>query len=157
VKTVSLTQGQFALVDDEDHERVVAAGPWHIHHTQGSLHLYARHIGPRPSMVKTLMHRLILNAQPNQQVDHINGDGLDNRRVNLRLCTHSQNCANRSKSLSLTSSRYKGVSRCADCNRWRDSFKARLLGLFTSEEDAARAYDTVARETWGEFARLNFP
>lgn len=103
------------------------------------------------------MHRLIMDPGPGLVVDHINGDGLDNRRVNLRLATRSQNQMNRRSHIG--SRRIKGVS-CTGA-RWRAQIMVRgethKLGIFDSEEEAGRAYDVAARALHGEFARLNFP
>jgi hypothetical protein len=91
-------------------------------------------------------------------VDHINGDTLDNRRANLRVCTKSENNRNRRK-LHPTTSRFKGVYKntkpwiaLIECNG-----KQFVLGRFASEEEAALAYDKAAKEHFGSFARLNFP
>jgi hypothetical protein len=91
-------------------------------------------------------------------VDHINGNGLDNRDENLRLATNSQNQMN-SRKRSGTSSRYKGVS--LQRKRWRAQIKLDgkliYLGMFDTEEQAAMAYDYAAIELFGEFSRINFP
>jgi hypothetical protein len=93
--------------------------------------------------------------------DHINGDGLDNRRTNLRQATPTQNNANCGIRGHNTSG-YKGVSLRPDRgNRWRATIRIHglqyFLGLFDDVEDAARAYDAAALELFGDFARLNFP
>lgn len=92
-------------------------------------------------------------------VDHINGDTLDNRRSNLRLCTVSGNNHNRMKSKNNTSG-YKGVSWLKQNQKWRAYIKVnskdKHLGCYLDKEDAARAYDKAAKEYFGEFARLNF-
>lgn len=107
----------------------------------------------------TLMHRLILGAPAGVDVDHINHDGLDNRRCNLRLCTKSENGANRRVQATPKSSRYKGVCWVVSKRRWIARIKVggRLiyLGRFRSEEDAARAYDAAARDRFGAFALPN--
>lgn len=98
------------------------------------------------------MHREIVDAP---EVDHRNGDRVDNRRANLRAATHLQNCQN---------ARPKGQSRFKGVSRYRERWHARIkvpgrridLGSFHDEESAARAYDVAAREHFGEFARLNF-
>jgi len=103
-----------------------------------------------------LMHRLILNAAKGEIIDHINRETYDNRRANLRLCSHGSNMANRA---SWGSSQYLGVSKLAS-GKYRALIqynkKGKGLGTFISEEDAARAYDNAAKEIHGEFANLNF-
>lgn len=107
-----------------------------------------------------LMHRLITGAAPGQEVDHVNRDGLDNRRANLRVATRSQQIANQDIRLDNTSG-YRGVSWRRDSRRWQAQLtvngKWRGLGCYDDPEDAARAYDAAAREHFGEFAVLNFP
>jgi hypothetical protein len=107
------------------------------------------------------MHRMILFAMKGQLVDHRNGDGLDNRRPNLRFCTHAQNMANNGGCRNRKTSPYKGVHFSADRQKWVASIGAggRIyrLGRYGSAEDAARAYDAAAVKWFGEFARLNFP
>lgn len=109
------------------------------------------------------MHRLIAETAPGYETDHVNGDGLDNRRSNLRPATASQNRANMGKprrpdGLSHTS-QFKGVSWDKDRGRWQSKItvlgKCRNLGRYDAEADAARAYDRAAFEAWGEFAVLN--
>jgi len=104
------------------------------------------------------MHRLILKAQKGQQVDHINGNGLDNRKDNLRFCTSSQNYQN-SRKRKNCSSKYKGVWWHKQSKKWQTgivlNYKNYHLGYFTNEIEAAKAYDLTAAEFFGEFARLN--
>jgi hypothetical protein len=107
------------------------------------------------------MHRLLLGVPPGLQVDHINGDGLDNRRANLRIATPAQNMQNRRPRRGAASS-FKGVIRYPSARTPWGSYISRagkkaFLGAFPSEEAAARAYDAAARELFGEFAWLNFP
>ena len=105
------------------------------------------------------MHRFVTGASGGRRVvvDHINGNGLDNRRENLRICTNQQNQGNAKARRG--SSQFKGVSRKG--NRWiayiQFNRKFRSLGSFESEHDAALAYDAAALECFGEFAALNFP
>ena len=93
-------------------------------------------------------------------VDHINGDRLDNRRFNLRLCTNQQNQMNKTKRVG-SSSRFKGVYFQKTSRKWvaaiQKDRKLKHIGLFSDELDAARAYDAAAKEAFGEFAWLNFP
>lgn len=106
------------------------------------------------------LHRLILNAPDDFEIDHENRNGLDNRRFNLRLATHSMNGANRALPENKTS-QYRGVSIYRPRNVWQAQFKLnghnQGLGHFHDEEEAARAYDAVAKKHFGEFAQLNFP
>ena len=92
---------------------------------------------------------------PDKQIDHINGDGKDNRISNLRLANGSQNQANQRKKPGL-SSRFKGVSWHRNYGKWVASGRLHL-GYFDNEEDAARAYDRAISIIHGEFAVLNFP
>lgn len=107
------------------------------------------------------MHRLLLGlADPAVKVDHIDGNGLNNCRWNLRLATNQQNLANAGPMEGGTS-RFKGVSWHKRAGRWQAHHygggRSRYLGLYYTEEGAALAYDRAARELFGEYARLNFP
>lgn len=148
----------FALVDDEDYDRVMAAGPWHLR-CRSRNHYAQCHVllldGRRTTQQ---MHRLITEWA--EGVDHRNNDGLDNRKSNLRPSNQSQNTAN--GRLCVTSSTgYKGVTK----PRAKRSFVAQIrvhgkqthLGSFVTAEEAARCYDAAALEAFGEFARINFP
>ncbi len=92
------------------------------------------------------------------RIDHVNGNGADNRRANLRIATRSQNGANRGPQKNNTSG-YKGVSR--DKQRWQASITVmgvcHRIGGFDTPEEAAVAYDIRAREVFGEYAKLNLP
>ena len=115
----------------------------------------------RRKMDKLLsIHRILTNAPDGMEVDHINRDSLDNRKQNLRICTKSQNQMNSGKEQLGRSSHYKGVSLYKRHNKWMSRIKKRrkeyFLGYYENEIDAAKAYDTKAKELFGEFARLNF-
>jgi hypothetical protein len=104
-----------------------------------------------------LMHVLITGISTG--LDHANGDGLDNRRENLRPAGQDLNSANMRPAIPGQSSRFKGVRRHSE-GKWEARIRVGhpiYLGLFSDEEAAARAYDTAARAAWGEFARPNFP
>jgi hypothetical protein len=151
-REIPLTQGRVALVDAADYPALAAhkwralrnASTWYAVRRAGENLLY--------------MHRVILQAPPHLDVDHTNGDGLDNRRSNIRLATEAQNMT-RSKSRA-HSSIYKGVSWDARNNKWRVDIcidkKSKNLGRYVSEVEAARAYDRAASRAFGPFARLNF-
>lgn len=148
MKNINVGQDLVAIVDDEDFERI-SQFDW-----------IARKIEGKVYAVKMLyLHRVIMNAPAGMVVDHINGDSLDNRRSNLRLCTPAENARNRSKKKNSTSG-FKGVSWNNMANKWQAQImangKLKALGVFVEKEDAARAYDKAARELHGEFARTNF-
>lgn len=142
------------LVDKED-EHFLKNG-YYIHSIRG--HTYIRIYSP-VSKKQSYLHRLIMNASGSVQVDHINGDGTDNRRNNLRIATPSQNMANTGKH-SHNKSGYKGVSKRKDRDKWRAQItkdrKVYWLGDFDNEVDAAIAYDVAASKHHGDFAYLNF-
>lgn len=104
------------------------------------------------------LHRLILAPKPGQVVDHVNGDKLDNRRVNLRICSIAQNSKNQALRVTNTSG-FKGVHPAGTRGKWqariRCDGKQHYLGLFDDPRVAAHAYNRAAVELHGEFARLN--
>jgi hypothetical protein len=153
---IPLTQGKVALIDDEDYE-LIAPYKWCAADVGGG-YWYALRSASRAKGGTRLMHRLILGITDRAtEVDHINGDGLDNRRGNLRPATRSENQRN-SRLRSDNTSGYKGVSLCG--KRWQASIRLHgtlyNVGSFDNPYEAALAYDTKARELHGEFARLNF-
>lgn len=105
------------------------------------------------------MHLEIMSVPDGMEVDHINGNGLDNRRENLRLCTRAQNRMNSVKRIG-KSSTFNGVYWHKNCRKWRASLKLDgkeiHIGYFNTELDAAEAYDEKAFELFGEFAKPNF-
>ncbi len=151
-KEIVLTNGAVALVDDEDYERLSRVR-WcqKLGYAQGSLD------GKSISM-----HAAILDCPPGLERDHINHNRLDNRRCNLRLVTHAENCRNMRKR-KRTSSSFWGVTKRKYCriNKWmaklRIGKRSVHIGVFATEEEAARAYDLVARKHFGNAAHINFP
>ena len=105
------------------------------------------------------MHRQIMNVKKGKQIDHRNGDGLDNKRENLRLSTQQQNVFNQ-KPTGHGTSKYKGVSWIKKVGKWYSSIKhnnkSKYLGIYNNEIDAAKAYDNAAKQLFGEFANVNF-
>ena len=155
-KLIPLTQDRFAIVDAEDYDRLCKY-KWHVKIDKQTCYASGtfRNKGIR-------MHRKILNAPRGLVVDHINYNGLDNRKQNLRLCTFAQNCRNRRPIRRAGKwSRHKGVSWDKAKKRFvayiRHNGKFIRLGRFKSEIAAAKAYDKKARELFGEYAYLNFP
>ena len=118
---------------------------------------YAHHTSWDGRNVTIRMHRLIASPAAGMVVDHIDGNGLNNTRANLRICRHIDNIRNQAKRPG--SSQFKGVHRRK--NRWGAMIykdKAlHFLGSFLNEIDAAKAYDVAAIEAFGAFARINFP
>lgn len=154
---VPILGGEVVLVDAAD-AQLALDYPWRVlpgHNGKKYAHY-------RVAGTSFYLHRLICGTAAGSETDHINGNGLDNRRVNLRTATPAQNSANTWKPKRPDgrphTSRYKGVTR----TKWGWSAKitvnqkCRRIGTFGSEADAARAYDEAAIEAWGEFARLNF-
>ena len=161
MRRIQLTQGRFALVDNEDYDEI-ASYKWCAHQRQNSKNCYAvRTVRLSFGRYKTVyMHRAILSPGPRLEVDHANGNGLDNRRSNIRACTHSENIRNRAKRAK-ASSQFKGVSWNVAARRWAANIHSGpdrqiFLGYFADEVEAAKSYDAAARHHFGRFARLNF-
>lgn len=161
MKLIKLTQEQFAQVDDEDFDRIVAMGPWYYSKRHGAaknVHGYVD--GKYKKIGSLLMHRVILEAPKGMEVDHINGLNIQNQRSNLRLATHHQNMMN-TKLRKTSLSRLKGVSlyRKDHWTKWRARImvnqKEIALGYFDTKEEASKAYNEAAKKYFGEFAKLN--
>jgi hypothetical protein len=165
MKEIPLTKGKVAIVDDDDYEylrqfkwyyadRYAARGQWigDIRYSNGKQKL------------KTIrMHRVIMNTPGGMETDHINGNKLDNRKENLRICTGVQNRRNRVKYKN-NSIGYKGVFiKKKHKNKTFESICAQIcvnkkiihLGTFKTPEEAAKAYNEAAIKYYGEFAQLN--
>lgn len=161
-KLIKLTQGQTAKVDSEDFYRV-SKHKWCAGWTPHSRSFRAMRrviLDWRQNRGMTvLMHREIVKAKEGEEVDHINGDSLDNRKHNLRKCTGSQNRRNR-VGHKLHSSKYKGVSWHKTEEKWRARVycdkKLVFEGRFKDELEAAKAYDREAKKFHKDFARTNF-
>lgn len=154
-KEIPLTQGKIAIVDDEDYEFL---SQWRWQYTGG----YARRTvyhgrdenGKRIRDV-VWMHRLIANPPDGMVVDHINGNEMDNRRDNLRVCTNKDNLRNQKRNKDYG---YKGVTKHSN-HTWlvrlvynKETIR---IGVFSDEVASANAYNYYAQEYFGEFARLN--
>lgn len=151
--------GKFALVDNEDYEKVNQY-KWHLN-TWGYpiVHEHIKGSGRINAKQRTIwMHRVIMNAPDNMQVDHVNNNTLDNRKLNLRICTRQQNQFNLSRPKNNTSG-YKGVYWLKINKRWMASIsindKQKHLGCFSTKEEAAIEYNKAAKKHRGEYANLN--
>lgn len=149
----------YALVDDEDYS-LLSRFKWTVLDGKKDHTVYAR---TKLGRYTILMHHLVMGT--GVSIDHKNRVGLDNTKDNLRVANQSENQANAVKRKSMNgkkpSSEYKGVCWHKQRGRWTANIskegKQVYLGLFDSEEEAAKAYDARASELFGEFARLNFP
>jgi len=158
MKEIPLTKGYVALVDDEDYEWLMQWKWFSMVQKSGhvSAARNAKTVGGKRGTIR--MHRVIIAAEPIMQVDHINGNPLDNRRCNLRQCSHTQNVRNRRVRVD-NSSDYCGVT------VHKLGFRARVavngkdihIGVYPKKTEAAYARDRAAMIHHGEFARLNFP
>jgi HNH endonuclease/AP2 domain len=149
MKRIEINQGKHALVDDADYERL-SRYKWYL---VGSGYV-GRNLKKGDPSPHRRMHRMILDVAPDESVDHINGDKLDNRKCNLRLSTTSQNLANRP---GLKGRKYKGVHLNHGAYMATISYNntAHYLGRFKTPEEAATAYNEAAKKIHGEFACLN--
>jgi len=152
MKRIKLTRENYALVDDEDFE-YLNQWKWVSHSKKYAL----RYTYINKKMIAIYMHRLIMNCPKGMEIDHIDRNGLNNQKSNLRICTHQQNLKNYPKRINTTSI-YKGVF--WDKPFWvaaiRYKNKKLFIGYFKEERHAAMARDLWAKELHKEFASLNF-
>jgi flagellar basal body P-ring protein FlgI len=160
MKRIKLTQGKYTTVDNEDFERINQF-KWYAHYRNGNWYAIrnTKRINSKQTLIR--MHRFIMNCPKKLEIDHISHNTLDNQKVNLRICTRSQNNMNRKiQQKRETSSKYKGVSWHKSNKKWEAQIKLNgkniYLGIYKIEVEAARAYDKKAKELFGEFANLNF-
>ena len=159
MKTISLTQGFVALVDDADYDRV-SAFKWSATKTKTNVYGVHKVRTPAGRTTSQLLHRFIMDVtHPRIDVDHEDHDGLNCQRRNLRACVRGENNGNKRKSRG--ASQYKGVSWDSSRRLWRAFVTvhntSKFLGRFQDEREAALAYDAAARAAFGEFANCNFP
>ena len=144
------------LIIDEDRKHILTEKKWRVS-SRGYV-IHSHRVGKKVETIR--LHRLLLGVtDPSIIIDHINGNKLDNRVSNLRIVTTSQNAMNQKKTKLKTSSRYKGVSKCTDRDRWicmiKVGTKTINLGRFKTELEAAKAYNKSALIHFAEYAKIN--
>jgi len=153
MKRIEVGCGLFTEVDDELYPSLIRH-KWYLNRRDGRYYVERRNRNGE----KRLMHREIMDATLDQEIDHIDGNGLNNQRSNLRIATRSQIVA-KARPTRNKASKYKGVAFVNQTKKWRVMIQKEgmryYLGAFEDEEDAARAYNNKARELFGSFARLN--
>ena len=156
MRTLQLTRGKEALLDDEDYERV-KGDRWHVtaHIPARSASGYAQGRPEDGKHGRVLLHRYLLGITDRKVfIDHKNGNGLDCRRDNLRIATKSQNAANSVKRRNALTSIYKGVYQLPG-GRFCARIARKHIGVFDTQEEAGLAYNAAALEKWGEYAKPN--
>lgn len=150
---VPLVNGGWTIIDADDFSKISRL-VWFQHN--GYALYYIR--DENGSRTQGRLHRLILSSPKGVLVDHINGNPLDNRKRNLRLCNDTGNARNANKRKDNTSG-FKGVTFHKDTGKWQASIRAngnpKYLGLFDTKEEAAKIYDAACLEYHGEFAKNN--
>lgn len=145
--------GKYTIIDDEDYPKV-ANTKWHY----GCKYYAVHHKMINRKHFYIYLHKVVLGVENKTEVDHINGDKLDNRRSNLRICTHQQNMHNKGMQKN-NKSGFKGVSWDSTRKRWKATIshhdRTINLGRFQDKMDAVRTYNNKAVELFGEFARTN--
>ena len=154
-KIISGSKNEKIKVDKEDFE-LVSKYNWNCY--SGYALTFNRRKENNYKLKSKSMHRLILQPKGKEQIDHINGNRLDNRKHNLRICTVQQNSCNRKKAKN-SNSKYLGVTFHKRDNRWqaqiRTNKKRIYLGYFITEKEAAEAYNDAAIKYHKEFAKIN--
>lgn len=157
-KEIPLTQGKVAIVDDCDYE-YLSQFKWFAHKNKFTWYAQRNspYVGGKRHAIH--MHHVVLGASEDERVDHINADGLNNTRGNLRVASYAENNRNARVRLDNTSG-YKGVSWHKAHKKWkahiRINNRLKHLGYFETAEEAALIYDMAARENYGDFARPNY-
>jgi hypothetical protein len=159
-RRIALSQGKFAIIDPDDYERL-SKHKWYA--AKGGNTFYVtrgKWSGKLKKRLNIMMHREIIDVPDGMFIDHINHNGLNNRKANLRIATPADNTRNTRRHKKNTSSKYRGVWYSKDSHKWRVTIdvnrKSKHIGYFHNEIDAAKAYDEAAKKYYREFAILNF-
>ncbi|HEY1248828.1 MAG TPA: HNH endonuclease [Nitrososphaera sp.] len=151
---IPLTQGKVAIIDDEDYD-LISQYKWCAHWNGTRWYAISATGGHR-----VRMHRLLIDVPEGYEVDHINGDSLDNRKQNLRVVTRAKNLQNREANKNSTS-KYIGVYLESGTGKFRAALKKNGItyrgGRYKTEEEAAKARDILALQHFGQDCKLNFP
>lgn len=160
VKVFSNTYGTHTAIIDKDFHDEFKKYSWFVQPMvkQNNKKFYVRTNNKEFRSGYIFLHRLVIGAKSGEEVDHINGDTLDNRRENLRICTRKENARNR-EIPSNNSSGLKGVSYCKRTRRFRAYIRhnriQRHLGYFSTAREAGAAYDRAALKLFKNFAKVN--
>jgi len=157
-----LTKNQVTFIDDEDW-KLVFNYTWHAFFHGNTCYARANIYNENGKRVTKYLHQFLLDVQEGQEIDHVNHNGLDNQKENLRICTHEQNMGNYKTEGNfggkVRTSVYKGVSWHKKVGKWAAQINTqgtrKHLGYFDNEDDAAKTYNKAADEKYGEFAYLN--
>jgi len=159
-RKIPLTQGKYTVVDVEDYEQL-ARYKWYALRVERLCYAVRQYRSKqnRSRYESVKMHQVIMGSAEGKVIDHINHNGLDNRRANLRFVTMQQNSWNKRKNRGNYSSRYKGVAWSKSRKKWRTRItcnnRVKFIGHFDDEKAAAMAYDAKAKELFGDYASLN--
>lgn len=157
MKVISLTKNKFTFIDDEDFERVNKY-KWHTNEKAKGIFYASRKPYINGKYETVALHRFITDCPKGMEIDHIDGNGLNNQKKNLRICTHTENCRN-IKVRKTSKSGYKGISWDKENLKWRANIqyegKYLNLGRFDKIEEAIEKYNNTAEKLFGSFAKLN--
>ena len=160
IHVISLTKGRFAIIDSADSPKVSGMS-WQVTTNGGSNEYIKTTLRVEGKNVNRYLHRVITDAPRGMDVDHIDGNGFNNMRENLRLCTRGQNLANRNLDKVRGGMGYLGVTWFKPRGKWKaavgHNYKEHFVGYFDDPQEAAIARDRMAIALHGEFASLNFP